>query len=82
MIKDWYHIAITGKYKVKNSDFDYETAMQNCRIPILAISYEGDNAAPGKALDNLVNKFNSAEKHDSILAILLIRQLNMIIIRG
>lgn len=62
VINDWHYTAVTGKYKAGGSAFDYETALEKLRIPIMAISYEGDSASPKAALDNLCNKFGTSAK--------------------
>ena len=59
VMKDWCHNALTGKYELENSDFDYETALKKVKIPFLAINIEGDNFAPVLATENLYQKLSS-----------------------
>ena len=62
VMEDWSANAKTGLYEPKNSDFNYEKAMSLCPNPVYAITLEGDNLAPKKAVSNLVAKFKSSEK--------------------
>lgn len=57
---DWSRQARTGRYELSNSDFDYESALRRLKTPVLAISIEGDNLAPRKAMENLYQKFDSS----------------------
>lgn len=58
VMRDWSRQARTGAYKPSNSDFDYEGALQNLKLPALAISIQGDQYAPKKAVTNLYKKFH------------------------
>ncbi len=62
VMADWCANALTGNYKPKGVDFDYEEAMAKCTNPIYAISLEGDDMAPKEAVDNLVLKFQSSQE--------------------
>lgn len=57
VINDWYYTARTGKFVISDSDFDYEKAMSEFALPVLAFTYEGDASAPYKAMENLHRKF-------------------------
>ena len=59
-LKDWSFNGLTGQYKPVNTDFNYENALKNTKINLLAISLETDNFAPKKAVENLYKKFNSS----------------------
>lgn len=59
-LKDWSLNGRTGQYKPVNTDFNYEAALKNTKINLLAISLETDNLAPKKAVENLYKKFNSS----------------------
>jgi predicted alpha/beta hydrolase len=59
VIKDWSYTARTGKYRVKNSTHDFERNLKNITPNVLAVSFKHDILAPGKAVDNLLGKFNS-----------------------
>ena len=58
IMKDWCHNALTGKYEVANSGFDYEVALGKMSTPFLAISLEDDDFAPVLATRKLYEKFN------------------------
>jgi len=60
IIGDWYCTAATGKFIARGSEFDYEKAIREVSIPILAINYFGDTSAPYGALKCLCDKFQSA----------------------
>ncbi|MEZ5003383.1 MAG: alpha/beta fold hydrolase [Chitinophagales bacterium] len=62
---DWSNQSRTGKYVLSNDPFDYETALSKLKINTLAISFEADDMAPEKAVENLYLKFNptSGIKH-------------------
>lgn len=61
VIKDWSRQSRTGKYQPSNDDFDYEKALSEINLPILAISYEGDNLCPKGAVEHLLRKMKSAQ---------------------
>ncbi len=56
---EWGYTGKTGNYKVIGDDFDYEEAMGNVPIPVLAIDIEDDLMAPKVAIKNLYQKFSS-----------------------
>jgi len=58
VMRDWCRNARNGKYIVTHSDFDYDSALQQLKKPLLAISVEGDNFAPYKAVQNLYGKLH------------------------
>jgi predicted alpha/beta hydrolase len=60
IIDDWHHTAISGRFAAHGSDYDYEQAMRQSTVPILALTYEGDASAPPLALQFLTTKFQSA----------------------
>ncbi len=60
MISDWFHTAMFGNFMAKGSDFDYEKAMSQMPLPVLAMSYKGDASAPPLALKYLTDKFTFA----------------------
>ena len=57
VMSDWSNQSRTGKYILKNDDFNFETAMGKVTIPILAISFQADTFAPRKAVEHLIDKF-------------------------
>ncbi|MEM7104794.1 MAG: alpha/beta fold hydrolase [Bacteroidota bacterium] len=58
-MQDWAYQARTGRYHPNGSDFDYEMALSELKIPVLAISLDGDSYAPPKAVKHLLGKFHS-----------------------
>ena len=62
VIRDWYRTAKTGNFSAAGSSFNYAGAMEQCRIPVLGITYQGDTSAPPAAMMNLLSKFASAKK--------------------
>lgn len=56
-IKEYEYTGKTGNYKVIGDDLDYEQAIKEVTIPVLAITIEGDNMAPKMAIQLLYQKF-------------------------
>lgn len=55
---DWGHVARNGYYKIIGDDLDYEKAMSELNLPVLAISIEEDLYSPQKAINHLLAKLN------------------------
>jgi len=60
LMKDWGKNATSGKYILKDSNFDYEKAMGLSTTPVFTMALEGDTFAPPKACKNLDAKFHEA----------------------
>lgn len=60
VMRDWSRQARTGAYRPANTDFDYEAALQELKLPSLVISIQGDQYAPKKAITHLYKKFHPA----------------------
>ncbi|MEM6725817.1 MAG: alpha/beta fold hydrolase [Bacteroidota bacterium] len=58
VMQDWCTQGKTGRYDLANSDFDYETALSNLKIPLLAIGVANDYLAPTPAREHLHAKFH------------------------
>ncbi|MEL7531955.1 MAG: alpha/beta fold hydrolase [Bacteroidota bacterium] len=58
VMRDWGFNAMDGRYLPKGSKFDYEAAMAKLTTPALAITIEGDDFAPLKATEHLLNKLS------------------------
>jgi len=58
-MQEWGYTGKTGNYKVVGDNFNYEQAMEQVVIPVLAIDIEGDLMAPKVAIANLHQKFKS-----------------------
>lgn len=63
VIRDWAHCALTGYYELKNSLFNFEKALAEIKLPVLAITLEGDNLAPVTSAKNLCEKMCNATIH-------------------
>ena len=55
---DWAHVGRTGKYKIIGDNLDYERALKQVKIPILAIYIKGDWMSPKAAIAHLYEKFS------------------------
>ena len=66
VINDWSNQSRTGKYILKNDDFNYEAGLEKITIPILAISFQEDTFAPPKAVEHLIGKFGNNTKKEYI----------------
>lgn len=56
VIRDWSRVALTGRYRVPGSSFDYEAGMARLRKAVLALGFSGDGLAPARATEFLVGK--------------------------
>jgi predicted alpha/beta hydrolase len=61
IIDDWHYTAETGNFSAHGSEYNYDKAMHEMTIPVLALSYEGDASAPPLALKYLTDTFQSAK---------------------
>ena len=55
---DWAHVGRTGKYKLLGDSLDYEAALQQLTMPVLAVYIEGDWLSPKAAIEHLYGKFS------------------------
>ncbi|MEU6083309.1 alpha/beta fold hydrolase [Streptomyces sp. NPDC047108] len=60
LVRDWARTARTGRWRPAGAGVDYESLLPGVRIPVLAISVEGDDLAPPSAVDGLCRKLPSA----------------------
>lgn len=67
VIRDWAHLARTGRFEPKESIFNYEEAFPQVKLPILGIAFEGDWLAPYKSLKGLCQKLVSADVNCMLL---------------
>ncbi|MFT6322230.1 MAG: putative alpha/beta hydrolase [Granulosicoccus sp.] len=65
-MNDWSNQSRTGKYILKNDDFNFEAALEKVTIPILVISFQADTFAPRKAVEHLIEKFGTNAKKEYI----------------
>ncbi|MFJ9801011.1 alpha/beta hydrolase family protein [Streptomyces wuyuanensis] len=59
-MRDWARICRTGRFRPSGADVDYEALLPQVRLPVLAISVEGDDLAPVTAVDRLCAKLPGA----------------------
>lgn len=59
-IGDWADSALTGRYRLRNTDTDYEAALKQQRHPVWGFSLEGDDYAPPGAIRFLLDKMPAA----------------------
>ncbi|MFV8752260.1 alpha/beta fold hydrolase [Nannocystaceae bacterium ST9] len=60
-ILDWAHNARTGRWQLRGSARDWEAALGEVDLPVLAISVDGDDYAPHGAVDRQVAKLRAAQ---------------------
>ena len=56
VMKDWLHVAHTGRYQPAGSRFDYEAALGRLALPVLALNFKADSWAPEAAARYLLDK--------------------------
>lgn len=59
-MRDWGHAGRHGLYHAKGLTIDYDAFGENLKLPILAISLEGDWLAPREGLEHLYSLFPNA----------------------
>ena len=60
VIRDWAANARTGRYDLANSERDIDDMLGQAQIPVLAMSFSGDQFAPVPAVNNLLGKMHRA----------------------
>ncbi|WP_055696907.1 MULTISPECIES: alpha/beta hydrolase family protein [Streptomyces] len=56
VMRDWARQGRTGRYTAKGSLLDYEAALSDLELPVLAVTVEHDTYAPASAVDHLLSK--------------------------
>ena len=56
VMKDWLHVARTGRYEPAGSRFNYEAALGRLALPVLALNFKADSWAPEAAARYLLDK--------------------------
>ncbi len=56
VMRDWLHVAHTGRYEPAGSRFDYEAALGRLALPVLALNFKADSWAPEAAARYLLDK--------------------------
>jgi predicted alpha/beta hydrolase len=60
VISDWAHQARTGKYRVSDSQLDYNKALSISTTPALLLTIENDRLAPASSADHLASMMPTA----------------------
>lgn len=60
LMRDWSHVALTGEYRPRGSQVDYEQAMRAANIPVFALTFAADAWSPPSATKGLLDKFKSS----------------------
>ncbi len=61
LIGDWARLARTGRFEPVGADIDYEERIARLKLPVLAMTIDGDDLAPRAAVEHLVAKLPNAE---------------------
>jgi predicted alpha/beta hydrolase len=56
VMRDWSHVAHTGEFSPRGSDINYELAMRNLQVPVVALGFKADPWSPIKATAALLGK--------------------------
>jgi predicted alpha/beta hydrolase len=56
LMRDWSHVAWTGKYRPIGSQLDYERLLRTLDMPVLAMTFDADKWAPAAATQALLSK--------------------------
>lgn len=59
VMRDWARQVRTGRYQLRDGT-DYELALRELRLPVLAVDVEGDDLAPPAAVSHLCAKIPNA----------------------
>ncbi|MGB1242991.1 MAG: hypothetical protein ACPG49_10750 [Chitinophagales bacterium] len=60
LMRDWSYLARTGNFRITGSSQDFETLIAGVQLPVLSISFEGDDFAPPKAVKGFNSKLEKA----------------------
>jgi predicted alpha/beta hydrolase len=60
LVADWSNNCFTGRYVVAGSSYDYEVSLRQMAKPVLAISFERDELAPARSVENLLGKLSAS----------------------
>ncbi len=62
VMKDWVHVAHTGRYEPVGTAFNYERALAELAMPVLALNFKGDTWAPEAAASYLLGKLPQCQR--------------------
>lgn len=60
LMRDWSYLARTGNFRITGSNQDFEALIGEIQLPVLSISFEGDDFAPPKAVKGFNAKLKKA----------------------
>jgi len=60
LMRDWSYLARTGNFRITGSSQDFEALIAEIQLPVLSISFEGDDFAPPKAVKGFNAKLKKA----------------------
>ncbi|MFK7904498.1 MAG: alpha/beta fold hydrolase [Chitinophagales bacterium] len=60
LMRDWSYLARTGNFRITGSNQDFEALIAEIELPVLSISFEGDDFAPPKAVKGFNAKLKKA----------------------
>lgn len=66
LMRDWSYEATHGTYRLNGTDTDYEAALAQLPIPVLAISLDGDQTIPLPAVEHLLDRLPQHTEHQHI----------------
>lgn len=61
VILDWARNARTGEYRIQNNDADFESLARQIDLPVLSLSFKGDQLCPERAARHLTGKLKRAD---------------------
>jgi hypothetical protein len=62
VMKDWVHVAHTGRYEPVGTAFNYARALARLAMPVLALNFQGDSWAPEAAASYLLGKLPQCQR--------------------
>lgn len=68
VVRTWYHLMATGRFRVRESPHDYEALMRQVTLPGLVISFSDDRYTPAAAARHLYGKMPRADVTHVVLA--------------
>lgn len=66
VMRDWRHVAHTGRYELRDSTVDYEKRLATTRCPVLALNFTADTWAPETAAGYLLAKMPNSHSRQWI----------------
>lgn len=67
LMRDWRHLALTGRYRAEGLDEDVEAGIARYRGPVLSLRMAEDTFAPAAATRAVVDKLAAADVREEVL---------------